>query len=62
MANTVPAFTVLGAEAWVLGLAVAFAQAPPLTDGMVPFFLFIPAHVTVPALKPAALAFDEPEI
>ena len=46
MANTALAFSVLGAEACVLGLAVAFAQAPPLTDGMVPFLLFLPAHVS----------------
>ena len=47
MANTAPAFSVLGAEACVLGLAVAFAQAAPLTDGLVPFFLlFLPAHVS----------------
>lgn len=92
-ANTARAFSVLGAEACVRGLAVASAQAPPLTDGLVPFFLPSsssyqltghicrcrrgrchdhrhrlvfsigpPRHVTVPALKPAALAYDEPEI
>lgn len=47
MANAAPTFSVLGAGACVLGLAVAFAQAPPLTDGLVPFFLlFLPAHVS----------------